>query len=123
MIFPPQSGLGQLDHVLGSQVCFPADYTYRPGISVPLREHLKRLTHYIISKNKLTPGSLIVDIGSNDGTLLSFFKKRGMTVLGVEPTNMAKIANKDKIKTLQKFFTKAVAQALVKKIEKSIIYV
>src|SRR3989344_2060464 len=111
----PESGLGQLDYVLGSQVCFPADYPYRPGISVPLREHLARLADDIISKNKLTPGSLVVDIGSNDGTLLSFFKKRGVKILGVEPTNMTRVANKDKIKTIQKFFTKAVARDIVKK--------
>src|SRR3990167_5370651 len=111
----PESGLGQLDYVLGSKVCFPTDYPYRPGISPPLREHLKRLTDDIISKNKLNPGSLVVDIGSNDGTLLSFFKQRGMKILGVEPTNMAKVANKAKIKTIQKFFTKAVANDIVKK--------
>src|SRR3989344_1218163 len=111
----PESGLGQLDYVLGSKVCFPVDYLYRPGISIPLREHLKRLADDVISKNKLTDGSLVVDVGSNDGTLLSFFKKRGMKTLGVEPTNMAKVANIDKIKTIQKFFTKAVARDIVKK--------
>lgn len=111
----PESGLGQLDYVVGSQICFPADYPYRPGISVPLREHLERLTEDIIFKNNLTPGSLVVDIGSNDGTLLSFFKEKGMKALGVEPTNMAKIANKNKISTIQKPFTKIVAQDIVKK--------
>lgn len=111
----PESGLGQLDHVLGSKVCFPVDYSYRPGISVPLREHMKRLVGGIVTKYELKPGSLVVDIGSNDGTLLSFFKGDGMEVLGVEPTNMAKVANKDKIKTIQKFFTKVLARDIVKK--------
>src|SRR3990167_1057195 len=111
----PESGLGQLDYVLGSKVCFPTDYPYRPGISVPLREHMERLVTEIIVKNKLKSDSLVVDIGSNDGTLLSFFKKKGMKILGVEPTNMAQVANKDKIKTIQKFFTKEVALDIVKK--------
>lgn len=111
----PTSGLGQLDYVLGSEVCFPADYTYRPGISIPLREHMERLVGELVSKNELAPGSLVVDVGSNDGTLLSFFKAKGMKVLGVEPTNMAKVANKDKIKTIQKFFTEALAKDIVKK--------
>jgi hypothetical protein len=111
----PESGLGQLDYVLGSDVCFPADYPYRPGISIPLREHLEKLSDDIISKNEVMPGSLVVDIGSNDGTLLSFFKDRKMKVLGVEPTNMAKLANKNKIKTIQKFFTKKTALDIVKK--------
>lgn len=111
----PASGLGQLDYVLGSEVCFPADYPYRPGISVPLREHMERLAGEIVSKNKLKPKSLVVDIGSNDGTLLSFFKQKKMKILGVEPTNMAKVANKMKVKTIQKFFTEAVARDIVKK--------
>lgn len=104
----PESGLGQLDYVLGSDKCFPKDYPYRPGISVPLREHLKKLAEDVIHKNKLQPGSLIVDVGSNDGTLLSFFTD--MTVFGVEPTNMAQVANKDGIKTMQRFFNKPVAE-------------
>jgi len=111
----PESGLGQLDYVLGSKLCFPVNYPYRPGISVPLREHMERFVDDILSRNKLEAGSLIVDVGSNDGTLLSFFKKRQMKILGVEPTNMAKVANKAKIKTIQKFFTKTVARDIVKK--------
>lgn len=113
----PESGLGQLDYVLDSNVCFPADYPYRPGISIPLREHLERLADDITLKNKLEPGSLVVDVGSNDGTLLSFFKN--MKVLGVEPTNMAKVANKDGIKTIQKFFNKKTAKNIVKKYGKA----
>lgn len=111
----PQSGLGQLDYVLGSRICFPVNYPYRPGISVPLREHMEKLVGDIVAKNELEPKSLVVDIGSNDGTLLSYFKERGMKILGIEPTNMAKVANSDKIKTIQKFFTKAVARDIVKK--------
>ena len=36
----------------------------------------------------------VLDIGSNDGTLLEGFKNQGFKVLGVEPTNIAKLANK-----------------------------
>ncbi|MCR4324233.1 MAG: class I SAM-dependent methyltransferase [Candidatus Curtissbacteria bacterium] len=111
----PESGLGQIDYVVGSGICFPADYTYRPGISVPLKEHLERLADDIILKNKLEPNSFVVDIGSNDGTLLSFFKKRDMKVIGVEPTNMAKVALADGIPTHQDFFNKAVAEDIVKR--------
>lgn len=109
----PESGLGQLDYVVGSDICFPEDYPYRPGISVPLREHLERLADHIIVANKLVEGDLVVDVGSNDGTLLSFFKARGMKVLGVEPTNMAKVANKEGIETIQAFFNEEVAETIV----------
>jgi SAM-dependent methyltransferase len=52
---------------------------------------------------------LIVDLGSNDGTLLAGFKEHGMKVLGVEPTNISKIANQSGIETVQKFFTADIA--------------
>src|ERR1043166_1394785 len=53
-----ECGDGQLDYVVGSKICFPDDYPYRPGISVPLREHLKRLAESVIERNKLQPGDL-----------------------------------------------------------------
>ena len=55
----------------------------------------------------------MVDIGSNDGTLLSGFFRRGMRVLGVEPTNIATLANENGIKTVQAFFDEACASQIV----------
>src|SRR5262249_56046811 len=56
---------------------------------------------------KLAPQELVVDIGSNDGTLLSNFKNH--RVLGIEPTEVGKIANSRGIPTLMRYFTPAVA--------------
>lgn len=113
----PESGLGQLDHVVDGKVLFSGtDYVYRTGISIPLREHMELISHEILAKTHTPPKSLCVDIGSNDGTLLSFFKNLGMKVLGVEPTNMAEVAQKEnKIDTIKNFFTEAVAKEIVKK--------
>jgi hypothetical protein len=111
----PESGLGQLDYVVDGSILFPTDYSYRPGISAPLRDHLHAIAKETISTGKLQPDSLCIDVGSNDGTLLSFFKREGMKVLGVEPTNMAKVAWKqNRVKTIQTFFTEAVAKDIVK---------
>ena len=74
-----------------------------------------RASQESIKNLKLKPGSLIVDIGSNDGTALQPFKDRGMRVLGIEPTDVAKIALKNKIPTIQKFFTEEIAKGVVKK--------
>lgn len=109
----PESGLGQLDYVVDGSILFPVDYSYRPGISIPLREHLELITDEIIAKGQIKPKSLCVDIGSNDGTLLSFLKARDMKVIGVEPTNMAQVANKDGVPTIQEFFTEDVAKAII----------
>ena len=56
-----------------------------------------------------------MDLGSNDGTLLTGFKERGIKVLGVEPTNIAKIANQNGIETVQKFFTVKIANEIKNK--------
>src|SRR5438552_19107894 len=53
---------------------------------------------------------LIVDIGSNDGTLIANFQKGGHRILGIEPTDVSKIANGRGIPTLQRYFGKAVAR-------------
>jgi hypothetical protein len=57
-----------------------------------------------MSKYNLKNDDLILDIGSNDGTLLTGFKKHGIKTLGVEPTNISKIANQNGIETIQEFF-------------------
>lgn len=112
----PESGLGQLDYVVEGKILFPTDYSYRPGISAPIRDHLEQIANETIANAKLKPKSLCVDIGSNDGTLLSYFKKGGMKVQGVEPTNMAKTARKERgVPTIQSFFTEKVAKEIVKK--------
>ncbi len=117
----PESGLGQLDHVVDSKLLFSStNYVYRTGISQPLREHLKLLTENITNDLKLPKGSFCVDVGSNDGTLLTSFRDQGMKTLGVEPTNMAKVARKEnKINTIQAFFNEAVAKDVVKKYGKA----
>ena len=64
----------------------------------------------MVSRFKLKKNSFIVDIGSNDGTCLKAFKKRGMRVLGIDAAkNIAKIANDNGIETKEAFFSKQLA--------------
>jgi len=58
----------------------------------------------------LRPNQLIIDIGSNDGTLLSNFQKNGVRVFGIEPTNAAKLAIERGIPSMISFFNKEVAE-------------
>lgn len=81
-----------------------SNYTYSSGNSAGLVRHFKEYAENIIKKYKPKKRSLVVDIGSNDGTLLSFFKKNGFNVLGVDPAKeIAKKASSNGIKTLPKF--------------------
>ena len=110
----PESGLGQLDYVVDGKVVYPADYPYRAGVSRPLQDYLLTFADDILERFKIRPKSLCVDVGCNDGTLLTGFKRRSMRTVGVEPTNMAKFAWKEnKIKTIQNFFTEDVAKDIV----------
>ena len=63
----------------------------------------------LIKKYDIKENDLVIDIGSNDGTLLSGFQKHGIKTLGIEPTNISQIANKNNIETIQEFFTTDVA--------------
>lgn len=106
--------LTQLDYVVDGSVVYSPEYPYRSGITKELETYQRQFADDIISRFGIAPDSLCVDIGSNDGTLLTGFKRRGMRALGVEPTNIAKIARSENgIDTIQSFFTEALAKEIV----------
>ena len=93
-----------------------SDYTYSSGNSAGLVKHFKEYADNIIKKYKPIKKSLVVDIGSNDGTLLSFFQKYGLNVLGVDPAKeIAKKASSKGIKTLPKFMNLSLSKDIRKK--------
>jgi hypothetical protein len=96
--------LAQIDYVVAPEVLFHPDYPYRSGITPSLRRNLHSTAETVIERAGVEAGSLVVDIGSNDGTLLHGFANQGMRVLGVEATNVARIAIEDGIDTVQAFF-------------------
>ena len=114
-------GLGQLDYVVDGKTLFSdTNYVYRTGISAPLRDHLQALAEEIVANLSIPTSSLCVDVGSNDGTLLTFFRDQGMAVLGVEPTNMAQVAVKEnKIRTIQGFFDESAADQVIADVGKA----
>jgi Methyltransferase domain/Putative zinc binding domain len=107
----PDSGLAQLDYVVdGIEIYYP-DYPYRSGISWPLEHYQRAFADRIVARFAIAPGALCVDIGSNDGTLLTGFKRHGCRALGVEPTNIARIAREENgVETIQQFFTESLAR-------------
>ena len=106
-------GLVQIDHVVDPALLFHPDYPYRSGITETLRRNLHAIAGHVATRTGVKTGALVVDIGSNDGTILQGFKSAGMKVLGVEPTKIAEIARADGIDTLNEFFSPAVAERIV----------
>ena len=85
-----------------------SNYLYTSSTTKSFREHFIGATKQYIREFKLKKKSLILDIGSNDGVALKPFKDLGYkNILGVEPAkNLAKLANKNKIKTFNGFLEK-----------------
>ena len=115
MFWCEECSLAQLDYCVDGSVVFHPDYPYRTGVTKELVEYLNGMSNSLISKYNLKHDDLVVDLGSNDGTLLMGFKEHGIKVLGVEPTNIAKIADQNGIQTVQKFFTVDVANEIKNK--------
>ena len=107
-------GLLQIDEIVPPEILFK-NYIYVSGTSEALRKHFEGLVTKVVINFKLSNESLIVDIGSNDGTLLKEFKKIDLKVIGVEPAvNIAKIAEESGVKTINDFFSEDVAKKIVK---------
>jgi hypothetical protein len=101
--------LVQLGLIVDPAILFPPSYPYTSGTTKILRENFAELAREVQSLYPLYREDLVVDIGSNDGTLLSNFAPRG-PVLGIEPTDAAKLAIERGIRTHNSFFNRAAAE-------------
>lgn len=115
MMWCPKCTLVQLDYCVDGKEVYHPNYPYRPGITQELVTYQESMGKSLSEKYALTPKDLVIDIGSNDGTLLKGFQKLGIRVLGIEPTNIAKIARANGIPTKQEFFTVKLARELKKR--------
>ena len=102
--------LVQLGLVVDPAIIFPPDYPYTSGTTKLLRDNFADLHRESAALLGLGKDDLVVDIGSNDGTLLSNFQNGGHRVLGIEPTDVGDIASKRGIATVKRYFSPAVAR-------------
>jgi hypothetical protein len=105
--------LVQLGLIVDPAILFPPDYPYTSGATRILRENFAELQRESTGILGLRGSELIVDVGSNDGTLLECFRAAGHPVCGIEPTLMANVANQRGIRTLMAFFGPATAARVV----------
>ena len=108
-------GLVHLTNVVNPKIMF-TNYLYVTAQSKIMLNNLTHLAYQTYKDFKLDKSSLVCDIGSNDGSLLSLFKNLGTRVLGIDPAqNLAKIAIKNGIPTEAKLFGLQTAKMIEKK--------
>lgn len=106
----------QLSVSVNPKILYAKNYTYLTGVTNTFNNHFSDYSSWIIKKCKIKKSSLILDIGSNDGTCLTYFKKNKMRVVGIDPAKKpCKIANDSGINTINDFFNKKTASRIKKK--------
>jgi hypothetical protein len=106
----PVCSLVQLGLIVDKRILFPPEYPYTSGTTKILQDNFADLYAESQTIIRMGPNDLAIDIGSNDGTLLSNFKKGGHRVLGIEPSQVANIANEFGITTVTAFFDRVTAE-------------
>jgi 2-polyprenyl-3-methyl-5-hydroxy-6-metoxy-1,4-benzoquinol methylase len=106
--------LVQLRVIRKADELFTADYAYFSSFSDSWLRHAESYTAHVIERFDLRPEDEVVEIASNDGYLLQYFRARGLRVLGIDPAaNAARVAQEERgIPTLVRFFGATLAAEL-----------
>ncbi len=106
--------LVQVDEYKRAEEIFSDDYVYFSSMSSFWLAHSRQYVDMIVPRLGLTGRSSVIEIASNDGYMLQFFKQRGIPCLGIEPTSStAEAARKKGIEVVEEFFGVALAERLV----------
>ena len=108
--------LVQVDEYKKSGDIFSSEYAYFSSYSSSWLAHSKKYTEMMISRFGLDENSQVIEIASNDGYLLQYFKEKNIAVLGVEPTkNTADAAREKGIESINEFFGTSLAKEMFSK--------
>jgi SAM-dependent methyltransferase len=86
LLWCPDSGLLQLANSFDPHELYGDNYGYRSGLNQSMVDHLASKAEYLSRLVRLSSGDLVLDIGSNDGTLLKSYRVPGIRKLGIDPT-------------------------------------
>lgn len=112
VVLCPNCSLMQITETVPPELLF-SNYSYFSSFSDTMLSHSKELAETLARKRELTDESLVVELASNDGYLLQYFKQMGIPVLGIEPaSNIAQVAEAKGIPTLNEFFDDRLAERL-----------
>jgi 2-polyprenyl-3-methyl-5-hydroxy-6-metoxy-1,4-benzoquinol methylase len=108
--------LVQIDEYKKSDAIFNNEYVYYSSYSTSWLAHAKQYVELMTERFGLNKSSQVIEIASNDGYLLQYFKQKNIPVLGIEPTaNTAQVAEEKGIKSIVDFFGVRLAETLVSK--------
>ena len=113
LLYCPQCHLVQIGCIVDPKIIFPATYSYTSSTTKILRDNFAELYQECKTITPLGPNDLVVDIGSNDGNLLSNFKDQHR-VLGITPEEIGKLAIAKGIPTLIDYFTRKVVSKVLR---------
>ncbi|MEO6329143.1 MAG: class I SAM-dependent methyltransferase [Ginsengibacter sp.] len=103
--------LVQVDEYKKSNAIFDSNYAYFSSYSTSWLQHARAYTEMMIERFGYTNDSLVIEVASNDGYLLQYFKEKNIPVMGIEPTaNTAEVAIGKGIKTVIEFFGAELAE-------------
>lgn len=112
LCFCPTCYLVQLKKTVSPEKLF-RNYIYFSSTSSKFLDHCKKTADHLTKRFALHSSSLVVEIASNDGAQLQYFKQLNIPVLGVDPAkNIADVANVKGIKTIADFFGLSLARKL-----------
>ena len=112
--FCPDCSLVQIGKPVDQSVLFGEDYHHIAALSSSFRSHLELLAKNTVMQFGLGREDLVVELGSNDGALLEAFIPHDVKVLGVDPSDVAEIAIKNRIDTIRAFFDEKLADKLMR---------
>ncbi|MCX6124390.1 MAG: class I SAM-dependent methyltransferase [Proteobacteria bacterium] len=105
--------LVQIDEYKSANEIFDSDYVYFSSFSTSWLDHCKRYAYDMARRFKLDHKSKVVEVASNDGYLLQYFKEQKIPTLGIEPTqSTATVAVQKGIETVVRFFGQKCAMEL-----------
>jgi SAM-dependent methyltransferase len=113
LVFCSQCSLVQLAESVSPEKLF-REYVYLSSFSDTMLRHAKELCADLLEAKNLGTASLVVEVASNDGYLLQYYKRAGVPVLGIEPArNIAHVAEERGLPTVCDFFNEKLARRLV----------
>ncbi len=115
LVYCPKCNLVQLSYTLPTSVTFDKNFNYLTGTNPEIIDYFDGLAKVFMKRFRLSGRDYVVDIGSNDGTALVPFKKKGINVLGVDPApKPARIAQKEGIDTIIDSFENSIQKIMNK---------